>query len=222
MCYTYTQGLDESCYFAKLTRKKCNQQTQRQFELCVTRSNKASFVGVSNCNGLVTFTPSVQCPTVTPTIYTWDFGDGTTATSNSSVSNGIITHQYINDGITERTVSVTANGGTALSRLVNIRQTIVIADFGIEQTDPCEPIVTFTDRSTGGVEFWEWDFGDGTYLNSNGHLGTDPIALADNNGGLTSGSYANPIHDYSDFVLEELGQGDKNDKPDNERYNNKY
>lgn len=34
--------------------------------------------------------------------------------------------------------------------------------------------------------------------------------------------YTNPIHDYSDFVLEELGLGDKNDKPDNERYNNKY
>jgi outer membrane protein len=34
--------------------------------------------------------------------------------------------------------------------------------------------------------------------------------------------YTNPIHDYSDYVLEELGLGDKNDKPDNERYNNKY
>src|SRR6202012_2118172 len=28
--------------------------------------------------------------------------------------------------------------------------------------------------------------------------------------------YTNPIHDYSDFVLEELNLGDKNDKPDNE------
>lgn len=34
--------------------------------------------------------------------------------------------------------------------------------------------------------------------------------------------YTNPVHDYSDFVLEELGLGDKNDKPDNDRYNNKY
>lgn len=34
--------------------------------------------------------------------------------------------------------------------------------------------------------------------------------------------YTNPIHDYSDHVLDELGLGDKNDKPDNERYNNKY
>jgi len=34
--------------------------------------------------------------------------------------------------------------------------------------------------------------------------------------------YTNPIHDYSDYVLEELGLGDKNDKPDNERFNNKY
>ncbi len=34
--------------------------------------------------------------------------------------------------------------------------------------------------------------------------------------------YTNPVHDYSDFVLEELVLGDKNDKPDNERYNNKY
>jgi outer membrane protein len=34
--------------------------------------------------------------------------------------------------------------------------------------------------------------------------------------------YTNPIHDYSDYILEELGLGDKNDKPDNERYNNKY
>ncbi|HWZ22475.1 MAG TPA: OmpH family outer membrane protein [Cytophagaceae bacterium] len=34
--------------------------------------------------------------------------------------------------------------------------------------------------------------------------------------------YTNPIHDYSDFVLEELNLGDKNDKPDNERYNNKH
>jgi outer membrane protein len=34
--------------------------------------------------------------------------------------------------------------------------------------------------------------------------------------------YTNPVHDYSDYVLEELGLGDKNDKPDNDRYNNKY
>ncbi|MCS6823025.1 MAG: OmpH family outer membrane protein [Cytophagaceae bacterium] len=34
--------------------------------------------------------------------------------------------------------------------------------------------------------------------------------------------YTNPIHDYSDYVLEELGLGDPNDKPDNQRYNNKY
>ena len=32
--------------------------------------------------------------------------------------------------------------------------------------------------------------------------------------------YTNPVHDYSDYVLEELGLGDKNDKPDNDRYNN--
>ncbi len=34
--------------------------------------------------------------------------------------------------------------------------------------------------------------------------------------------YTNPIHDYSEYVLEKLGLGDKNDKPDNERYNNKH
>ena len=34
--------------------------------------------------------------------------------------------------------------------------------------------------------------------------------------------YTNPIHDYSDFVLDALGLGNKDDKPDNERYNNKY
>ncbi len=34
--------------------------------------------------------------------------------------------------------------------------------------------------------------------------------------------YTNPIHDCSDFVLEELGLGNKEDKPDNDRYNNKY
>ncbi len=34
--------------------------------------------------------------------------------------------------------------------------------------------------------------------------------------------YTNPIHDYSENVLEELNLGDKNDKPDNERYNNKH
>jgi outer membrane protein len=34
--------------------------------------------------------------------------------------------------------------------------------------------------------------------------------------------YSNPIHDYSENVLEELGLGNKEDKPDNDRYNNKY
>ena len=34
--------------------------------------------------------------------------------------------------------------------------------------------------------------------------------------------YTNPVHDYSDYVLEKLGLGDKNDVPDNDRYNNKY
>lgn len=66
----------------------------------------------------------------------------------------------------------------------------------------CTPVIQFNDVSQGTVTNWEWDFGCGHHLSSNGNLGNTPVNETDNSPCIgnyvhTTGTYQNPIHDYS-------------------------
>ena len=97
-----------------------------------------------------------------PTMWTWDFGDGNTA---SGTANPV--HIYTEPGIYTVTLTATsATGGTSTKvrqRYIMVRDKNPLeADFLANPTYGKAPLlVQFTDCSNGAVQEWRWDFGDG-------------------------------------------------------------
>ena len=103
--------------------------------------------------------------TGSPTSWLWDFGDGTTPTLQNPTYTYNLAGSY--------TVKLTASNGiqsntseipsavNVLTSTTPVADTPVIA-FSSNLTSGKAPlIVQFTDKSTGNVTSWFWDFGDG-------------------------------------------------------------
>jgi len=98
-----------------------------------------------------------------PTMWSWDFGDGTTEGMLANPS-----HTYQNAGT--YTVKLTASSATGGSS-TKIREGYITvspsgsgptAAFTVDKRSGPKPLtVQFTDQSTGGPTMWAWDFGDG-------------------------------------------------------------
>ena len=95
--------------------------------------------------------------------WAWDFGDGATATDQNP------THTYteVGDFVAKLTVTDTQQR-TAVSEPSTIQVTAPpvegapVAALTAEPTTGQAPLeVTFTDASTGAIQSWAWDFGDG-------------------------------------------------------------
>ena len=106
--------------------------------------------------------------------YSWDFGDGNTATGVNPV------HTYNQNGT--YTVNLTVTDGDSAtdsnSTTATIEDTNPVADFTATPTGGSEPLtVDFTDNSTSydGISAWEWDF---------------------NNDGTVDSTAQNPTHTY--------------------------
>ena len=106
------------------------------------------------------------------TSYHWDFGDGGTSILPNP------THSFA-PGTYNITLIITTASGCADTVTVNngiMAGTKPVANFSATPRDVCAHLpVNFTDLSTGNVDQWLWDFGDG---------GTSPMQ--------------NPIHVYED------------------------
>ena len=95
--------------------------------------------------------------TGSPTSWQWNFGDG----SNSTAKNP--THTYSTAGT--YTVTLTVSNGSetkTTSKSITVKP-VVQADFTYSPTNP--PVGTtiqFTDKSSGNITSWSWQFGDGT------------------------------------------------------------
>ncbi|HYF30311.1 MAG TPA: PKD domain-containing protein [Chitinophagaceae bacterium] len=107
------------------------------------------------------FQPIVSISSVDPIVsWSWDFGDGSTATGLNPI------HTYINPGTyTLKVVFTTAGGCTDSLTIVNaVRVGIKLQpNFSATPRFACafQPI-HFSDLSTGGVaDSWFWEFGDG-------------------------------------------------------------
>ncbi len=108
-------------------------------------------------NDVVTFT---NLSTGTFDTYSWDFGDGNTS-SDLNPSN---TYTAVGTYTVSLTVSGTAGSDTE-TKVDYITVTTIpapIADFEGTPLSGVEPMeVIFTDLSTGNMDAWSWDFGDG-------------------------------------------------------------
>ena len=89
----------------------------------------------------------------------WDFGDGGTSTQSSPV------HTYNQTGVFTVTLTVEGPGGSdeeIKTDYITVNQAAPVAGFNGDPTTGEAPLeVQFTDASSGDVDTWEWDFGDG-------------------------------------------------------------
>jgi len=91
--------------------------------------------------------------------WVWDFGDGGVSYSANPV------HTYTTEGT--YTVSLTVGGPGGSNEMIKTDYIVVtaeppVADFIGTPTNGNAPLlVSFTDLSTGSIDTWAWDFGDG-------------------------------------------------------------
>lgn len=110
----------------------------------------------------VTFTDKSNPVNGTISTYSWDFGDGTTASGNNAV------HTYNNVLSPTVTLTVTnSNGCTASKQISNIvdASAALTADFNLSDNFLCTApgALTVTNTSAGpGNLTYAWDFGDGS------------------------------------------------------------
>jgi len=91
--------------------------------------------------------------------WNWDFGDGESSYLESPV------HTYVTEGV--YTVSLTVGGPGGSNEMIKTDYITAtaeppVADFeGTPITGNIPLLVSFTDLSTGSIDTWDWDFGDG-------------------------------------------------------------
>jgi PKD repeat protein len=103
----------------------------------------------------------------------WDFGDGGTSTDQNA------THEYENVGSYDVSLTVYSSEGRNIKiKKDYIQAKAVIADFTFDPVEGYTPLeVQFTDKSlsSGGIESWSWDFGDGsTISDTNSSIAQNP------------------------------------------------
>ena len=98
-------------------------------------------------------------PRVSPGSWRWDFGDGTSSTTQNPA------HTFSAQGSYSVTLTVASGSETkSTSRLITVISTAALdASFTYSPASPVEgQALLFTDSSLGGPTSWLWDFGDGT------------------------------------------------------------
>ncbi|MEW6378142.1 MAG: PKD domain-containing protein [bacterium] len=107
-----------------------------------------------------------------PTGWSWNFGDGSSASQEQSPS-----HVFSQVGTYTVSLTVTSAAGTSTPYTQTIQAlALPDANFSVNTTSGHGPLeVSFTDLSTNNPTSWEWNFGDGT----------------------ATSSIRNPVHTYS-------------------------
>jgi PKD repeat protein len=157
------------------TKVSCRMNTELQTTLigCMTvltarfRAEKTSVDGLLkvkhfSTNSTVRAVPFnasfTDLSTGVPTNWTWSFGDGSTSTEQNP------SHEYSVGG--QYTVKLTAKNAVGSNAITETKyitvESIPVASFTATPTSGAHPLnVSFTDKSTGYPESWNWDFGDG-------------------------------------------------------------
>jgi PKD repeat protein len=97
------------------------------------------------------------------TLWQWNFGDGSTSTAQNPV------HTYQAGGTYFVCLTVSSNDiGNECNDVLCVPVTIhepgtCVADFAFMTDESNRFKVNFTDKSSGNINAWHWDFGDGTF-----------------------------------------------------------
>lgn len=122
------------------------------------------------------------------TSYSWNFGDGGTSSALNP------THIYAAPGTYTIQLTASGSGGQSFASHPVAVTNSIAADFTFSPSSPTtQQNVTFSDRSSGAVVSWQWNFGDGTTSTSQNPVkrystaGNFPVTLmVSAAGGLTS------------------------------------
>ncbi|MGH2645033.1 MAG: PKD domain-containing protein, partial [Chitinophagaceae bacterium] len=137
-----------SCIFQFILPVAVEAQVQANFS-----SNPPTGCG----QALVQFTDQ---STGNPSSWVWNFGDGSTSTSQNP------SHPYPNPGVYGVTLTVIngVSSSTASTTITVFKNPTV--NFSLDTASGCYPLtVNFTDQSSAGagnITKWQWDFGDGS------------------------------------------------------------
>jgi PKD repeat protein len=164
--------------------------------------------------------------TGSPTVWYWNFGDGTNVSGNDSSTRSPM-HTYVSAG--NYTVNLTvsnANGTSSKLAAINVSvpqqeqslsapqsEQIVppVANFNSNVTSGSAPLsIQFTDLSKNAT-WWNWDFGDGTNVSGNDSSTRSPVhtyVSAGNYSVNLTVSNANSSDSISALItVSEAGQG---------------
>lgn len=130
------------------------------YEYVILEQPKVDFDLLSDCFKTdLTIDNNSICPSQTSCTYTWDFGNGETASGFEP------SYTYPFNGVYDVQLSVETDQGCIAEMTKNIDINYPIADFSLN--DACQDVsIAMTDLSvpygTSVLDTWEWSFGDGT------------------------------------------------------------
>lgn len=132
---------------------------------------KTDYITVQYAPPICDFTADVTSGTATLTVnftdlsvdsvdtWDWDFGDGGSSTEQNP------SHDFTTPGTYTVTLNVTGPGGSdseTKTDYIVVHVPPPVADFIGFPTTGSPPLnVNFTDKSSGSIDTWSWDFGDG-------------------------------------------------------------
>jgi PKD repeat protein len=129
----------------------------KQFYIHVLPPLKAKFTADPKSGTAPLVVKFTDVSTGNPETWTWDFGDGASATGSQNP-----VHVYARAGVYDAVLTITRGMATDSSTQTIVVGGIPAVDFVADNTTvPVNAEVHFTDKTINSPLTWAWDFGDG-------------------------------------------------------------